>query len=91
MNKTELMESVAGKANMTKKDTETCLSALIDVVTDTLSGGNKVQWTGFGTFELRHRAARKGVNPATGAQIDIAASDSPAFKPGKAFKENFNK
>ena len=90
MNKTELMEAVAGKSNISKKDAETCLSALVSVLSETLSNGDKVQWTGFGTFELRHRAARKGVNPATGAKIDIAASNSPAFKPGKAFKDVFN-
>ncbi|MDD5017942.1 MAG: HU family DNA-binding protein [Eubacteriales bacterium] len=91
MNKTELIEAVAGKANVSKKDAEACLSAFVGVVTHALSGGDKVQWTGFGTFELRERAARKGVNPATGQQIDIAASNSPAFKPGKAFKDSFNK
>ncbi len=91
MNKTDLMEAVAVKSNMTKKDAESCLSALVSVISETLASGDKVQWTGFGTFELRHRAARKGINPATGAQIDIAASDSPAFKAGKAFKDAFNK
>lgn len=91
MNKTELMEAVAEKANLSKKDAEGCLAAFVNVVSDALSSGEKVQWTGFGTFELRQRAARKGVNPATGAQIDIAASNSPAFKPGKAFKDAFNK
>lgn len=90
MNKTDLMEAVAEKSNMSKKDAESCLSAFVNVVSETLAGGDKVQWTGFGTFELRHRAARKGINPATGAQIDIAASNSPAFKPGKAFKDTFN-
>ena len=91
MNKTELIEAVAGKASVSKKDAEACLSAFVSAVTDTLKSGQKVQWTGFGTFELRARAARKGVNPATGQQIDIAASNSPAFKPGKAFKDAFNK
>ena len=91
MNKSELIEAVAQKANMSKKDTDACLSALVGVVTETLGKGDKVQWTGFGSFELRQRAARKGVNPATGAQIDIAASSSPAFKPGKAFKDAFSK
>lgn len=91
MNKTELVEAVAQKSNLSKKDTDACLSALIGVITDTLGNGEKVQWTGFGSFELRQRAARKGVNPATGAQIDIPASNAPAFKPGKAFKDAFNK
>ena len=91
MNKSELIEAVAQKAGMSKKDTDACLSALVGVVTETLAKGDKVQWTGFGSFELRQRAARKGVNPATGAQIDIAASSSPAFTPGKAFKDAFGK
>ena len=89
MNKTELLEAVAEKANITKKDAEACLNSFVGVVSDTLASGDKVQWTGFGTFELRERAARKGVNPATGQQIDIAASNAPAFKPGKAFKDSF--
>lgn len=87
MNKTELVAAVAEKAQLSKKDTDACLSALIDVIGGALVDGDKVQWTGFGSFELRHRAARKGVNPATGAQIDIPASSAPAFKPGKAFKD----
>jgi DNA-binding protein HU-beta len=91
MNKTELIEAVAKKANLTKKDTDACLSAFIDVVSETLAKNEKVQWTGFGTFELRNRAARKGVNPATGQQIDIPAFSAPAFKPGKAFKDAFGK
>lgn len=91
MNKSELVEAVAQKSSLTKKDTDACLSALISVITDALSNGDKVQWTGFGSFELRQRAARKGVNPATGAQIDIPASSAPAFKPGKAFKDALNK
>ena len=89
MNKTQLIEAVAQKAEVTKQDAEKCLSAFSGVVTETLSSGEKVQWAGFGTFELRFRAARKGVNPATGAKIDIAASNSPAFKAGKAFKDSF--
>ncbi len=89
MNKSELLDAVATKADMSKKNTESCLSAFVDVISDTLAKGDKVQWTGFGTFELKHRAARKGINPATGQQIDIAASDSPSFKPGKAFKDSF--
>ena len=89
MNKTELLEAVAGKANLTKKNTDACLSALVDVISGALKNGDKVQWTGFGTFELKSRAARKGINPATGQQIDIAASNAPSFKAGKAFKDAF--
>jgi len=91
MNKTELVAAVAEKAQLSKKDTDACLSALVDVISSTLVAGDKVQWTGFGSFELRQRAARKGINPATGAQIDIPASTAPAFKPGKAFKDAVNK
>jgi len=91
MNKTDLVATVAEKAQLSKKDTDACLSALVDVISSTLAGGDKVQWTGFGSFELRQRAARKGVNPATGAQIDIPASSAPAFKPGKAFKDAVSK
>jgi DNA-binding protein HU-beta len=89
MNKTELIEAVAEKAGLKKKDAEGCLAAFVDVVSGALGKGDKVQWTGFGTFELKQRAARKGVNPATGQQIDIAASSSPSFKPGKSFKDSF--
>ena len=89
MNKTELMQAVAEKADLSKKNTESCLSAFVEVVSDALSGGDKVQWTGFGTFELRRRAARKGINPATRKQINIPASSSPTFKPGKSFKDSF--
>jgi DNA-binding protein HU-beta len=89
MNKTELVQAVADKADMTKKDAEACLAAFVDVVSGSLAKGDKVQWTGFGTFELRKRAARKGVNPATGKPINIAASSSPSFKPGKSFKDSF--
>ena len=89
MNKSQLIEAVAQKADVTKQEAEKCLSAFSAVVTETLNNGDKVQWAGFGTFELRFRAARKGVNPATGEKIDIAASNSPAFKCGKAFKDSF--
>jgi len=89
MNKTEMIEAIANKAGVSKQDADKCMGAFTEVVTEALKSGDKVQWAGFGSFELRHRAARKGVNPATGEKIDIAASDSPAFKPGKAFKDSF--
>lgn len=89
MNKTQLIEAIAQKAEVSKQDADKFLAAFSGVVTETLSSGDKVQWAGFGTFELRFRAARKGVNPATGEKIDIAASNSPAFKAGKAFKDSF--
>jgi DNA-binding protein HU-beta len=67
------------------------LDAYIDVVKSNVAEGNKVQLVGFGAFELRHRAARKGRNPQTGKEIEIAASNVPAFKPGKSFKDEVNK
>lgn len=87
MNKTELVEAVAKKANATKKDTEAILNAFIETVQKTVKSGKKVQLIGFGTFESRKRAAREGRNPQTGKTIKIAASKVPAFKPGKAFKD----
>ena len=91
MNKAELVEAMAKKTNATKKATEESLNALVDVVTKTLKKGDKVQLIGFGTFEVRKRAARKGRNPQTGAEIKIPASKSPAFKAGKALKDVVNK
>ena len=86
MNKTELIASVAEKANISKKDAEKAVTAFIESVTEELKNGGKVQLIGFGTFEVREHAARKGINPLTKAPIDIAASKSPAFKAGAAFK-----
>ena len=87
MNKTELVAEVAEKAGLSKKDAEKAVAAVIDSVVDTLKAGDKVALVGFGTFEVKKRAAREGINPLTGAKIKIAASKSPAFKAGKAFKE----
>ncbi len=87
MNKTELVAEIAEKADLTKKDAEKALAAVIDAVTKAVKKGEKVQLVGFGTFEARVRAAREGVNPATGEKIKIAASKSPVFKAGKAFKD----
>ena len=87
MNKTELVAAVAEKAGLSKKDAEKAVAAVIDSVVDTLKAGDKVALVGFGTFEVKKRAAREGINPLTGAKIKIAASRSPAFKAGKAFKE----
>ena len=87
MNKTELVAAVAEKAGLSKKDAEKAVAAVIDSVVDTLKTGDKVALVGFGTFEVKKRAAREGINPLTGAKIKIAASKSPAFKAGKAFKE----
>lgn len=87
MNKTELIAAMAEKAEISKKDAEKALSAFTNVVADTLVDGDKVAITGFGTFEVVERAERQGRNPATGEPITIAASKSPKFKAGKAFKD----
>ncbi|MFS1518562.1 HU family DNA-binding protein [Bacillus sp. SCS-151] len=87
MNKTELVNSVAEKAELSKKDAGKALEAVFGAIGDSLKDGNKVSLLGFGTFEVRERAARKGRNPQTGEEIEIAASKAPAFKPGKELKE----
>ena len=87
MNKTELVAAIAEKADLTKKDAEKALAAVIESITKAVITGDKVQLVGFGTFEARKRAARQGINPATGAKIKIAASKTPVFKAGKAFKD----
>ena len=86
MNKTELVDAMAKKADVSKKDAEAVLNAFVETVEKTVKKGDKVQLIGFGTFESRKRAAREGRNPQTGKTIKIAASKVPAFKPGKAFK-----
>jgi len=87
----QLVDQIAAKTDATKTDINTILDAYIDVVKSNVAEGNKVQLVGFGAFELRHRAARKGRNPQTGKEIEIAASNVPAFKPGKSFKDEVNK
>ena len=91
ISKKQLVDQIAAKTDATKTDINTILDAYIDVVKSNVAEGNKVQLVGFGAFELRHRAARKGRNPQTGKEIEIAASNVPAFKPGKSFKEEVNK
>lgn len=91
MNKTELVAAIAAKAELSKKDAEAAVSAVIDSITDALVDGDKVALIGFGTFEVKTRAARKGLNPRTKEEIDIPASKAPAFKAGKAFKDAVNK
>ena len=91
MNKTELVVSIAEKAAISKKDAEKALSAFLDTVVDELKKGEKVQLVGFGTFEVRERAARTGINPRTKQTIEIAASKNPVFKAGKALKEAVDK
>lgn len=90
MNKTELVAAIAEKTELTKKDSEKALKALIDVVSEELKKGEKVQLVGFGTFEVSERAAREGRNPLTGESMTIKASKSPKFKAGKAFKDSLN-
>ena len=87
ISKKQLVDQIAAKTDATKTDINTILDAYIDVVKSNVAEGNKVQLVGFGAFELRHRAARKGRNPQTGDEIEIPASEVPAFKPGKALKD----
>ena len=91
MNKTEFIESIAQKADIPKKDAEKALGAFIDTVTEALEKGDKISLVGFGTFEVRERSERQGLNPATKQPMTIKASKAPAFKPGKALKEALNK
>ena len=90
MNKTELVAIIAEKAELTKKDAEAALNAVLDSVKEALAKGDKVSLVGFGTFEVRERAAREGKNPRTGENLTIAACKVPAFKPGKALKDKVN-
>lgn len=90
-NKSELIEKVASATDLTKKDASAAVEAVFDTITETLSNEEKVQIIGFGTFEVRERAARKGRNPQTGEEIQIPASKVPAFKAGKALKEAVKK
>lgn len=90
MNKTELVAAISEKTELTKKDSEKALKALIDIVAEELKKGEKVQLVGFGTFEVSERAARTGKNPQTGAEIKIAACKAPKFKAGKALKDAVN-
>lgn len=87
MNKSDLIAKIAEKADLTKKDAEKALNAFVDGVTEALVAGDKVVLVGFGSFETKKRAARKGKNPQTGAIIDIPATTVPSFKVGKALKD----
>lgn len=91
MNKMELVTSMAEKSDLSKKDAEKALNAFMESVEETLVKGDKVQLVGFGSFEVRERAARKGRNPQTKAEITIPASKAPVFKVGKALKDVTNK
>jgi len=87
VNKAELISAVAEKSELTKKDAEKAINALVSVITDALANNDKVQLVGFGTFEVRERAERKGRNPQTKEEIVIPASKAPVFKAGKALKD----
>ena len=91
MNKTELIAAVAASTGVTKKDAERVVNAAFEAIADQLVAGEKVQLSGFGIFEVKEREARTGRNPLTGETIHIAATRSPAFKPGKALKERVAK
>lgn len=90
MNKNELIRAIANKLRITLKEAAENLDGVLDAITDGLKAGEKIQISGFGTFSLKTKEAREGVNPKTGAKIKIAASKIPAFKFGKAYKDSFN-
>ncbi len=89
MNKSELVSKIA-EAGLTKKDAERALNATIEAIGDALAKGESVQLIGFGTFDVKERAAREGRNPRSGEVVKIAASKAPHFKPGKALKDKVN-
>lgn len=91
MTKTELIKAVAKDAGLTQANAEAAVKATFDTIAASLQKGDKVQLIGFGTFEVRARAARKGINPQTGKEVKIAACKVPAFKAGKALKDACNK
>ena len=91
MNKSKLIAAIAAKTGETKKSAEATVNAFIETVTEALTKGDKVQLVGFGSFEVRKRAARKGRNPQTKEEIKIPASKAPVFKAGKALKDVVNK
>ena len=90
MNKTQLIEVIADKSGLKKKEAEAALNAMTEAVAEALKAGDKVQLVGFGTYEVKERAARTGRNPKTGETIQIAASKHPAFTAGKALKDAVN-
>ncbi|WGM08994.1 HU family DNA-binding protein [Arsenophonus nasoniae] len=90
MNKTELINQISEKADLTKKDSEKALNAFIETVTEALKAGDEIQLVGFGSFQVKQRAARDGRNPKTGEPLKIAAANVPSFKAGKILKEAVN-
>ncbi|HVM21440.1 MAG TPA: HU family DNA-binding protein [Egibacteraceae bacterium] len=91
MNKSQLAEAAAERAGISKGDASKALDAVLDTITSALQDGEKVSLTGFGTFEVRDRAARTARNPQTGEEMQVAASKAPAFKAGKGFKDAINR
>lgn len=91
MNKNELIAAVAEKAGTSKKDAAAAVDSVINVITEALQNGEKIQLVGFGTFEVKERAARTGKNPRTGETVEIAAAKVPGFKAGKALKDAVSK
>ena len=89
MNKNELVRAIANDAGITLKDAGVALDSVVAAITEGLKNGEKVQISGFGTFELKEKPAREGINPKTGEKIKIAASKIPTFKFGKAYKDSF--
>lgn len=89
MNKTTLIAKIAEKSELNKKQAEAALNAFTDTIVEALKEGDKVQLMGFGTFEIKERAARTGRKPSTGETIEIPAKKSPVFKAGKGFKDQF--
>lgn len=87
MNKNELIASVAEKAEISKKDADAAVKAVTEVITEALAQGDKISLVGFGTFSVRERAARSGINPLTKEKMEIAAAKVPAFKAGSALKD----
>ncbi len=90
MNKSQLIEAVAAKGEMKKKDAEAAVNAVIDTIAEAMKNGEKVQVVGFGTFEVKTRGARTGRNPKTGETIEVPASKHPAFSASKALKDQLN-
>ncbi len=91
MNKAELINAVAASADVSKKDTEAVITAMLDTITEALKQGDKVQLVGFGSFEVKKRAARIGRNPRTKEEIEIPATVLPVFKAGKLLKDTVSK
>ena len=91
MNKSDLIRDIANNAGITLKDATVALDAFIDAVTDGLNSGDKVQISGFGTFDLKIKSAREGINPKTGEKINVEETKIPVFKFGKVYKDSFNK